>query len=61
MGEQLELFETGKSRWRKKVDQPIPPETRREVIRVLGRMGANALQAARGAQKEQRKEGGNES
>ncbi len=61
MGQQQELFETGKRRWRKRVCQSIPTETQREVISVLARMGVKALQAARDAKEEQRKESGDES
>ena len=61
MGEQLELFETGKNRWRKRVCRSIPPKAKRELISVLARMGTKALQAARDAKEEQRKEGGDES
>lgn len=61
MGEQQELFETGKRKWRKRVCQSIPPEAQRELISVLARMGVKALHAARNAKEEKRKESGDES
>ena len=63
MDEQLELFEARvtKTSQRKRLRQSIPPEVQQEVIRVLAQMGTAALQAARDAKANGRKESDDES
>ena len=63
MDEQLELFEARvtKTSQRKRLRQSIPPEIQQEVIRVLAQMGTAALQVARDAKANGRKESDDES
>lgn len=44
MGEQRELFETGKRSWCNSLCQSIPPKVRREIIAVLAQMGKHSIQ-----------------
>ena len=47
MGEQLELFEAGKSSWRKRLWRSIPLEIQQEVIGVLPQMGTESARTSR--------------
>jgi hypothetical protein len=60
MGEQQELFETGKRSWYKRLCQSLPPDVRQDVVSVLAQMRKKFLQAARQRKAAIRKESSDE-
>ncbi len=60
MGEQQELFETGKRSWCKRLCQSLPPDVQQDVVSVLAQMGKKFLHAARQRKAAIRKESSDE-
>ncbi len=61
MNEQLELFETGKNVWVRRIWTSIGMEARLEVIAVLAQMGKALLETEKAKKEKGRKEGRDES